>query len=128
MENNKEKFITLLKSTKREGIESLIEWLETTDFYKAPASTKYHSNYEGGLLQHSLNVYYELERLTNNLMQMSENTIIFNKESIILVALLHDLCKTNIYKIDYRNTKNEYGKDYERSRFALSFNGQTGKN
>lgn len=109
MENNKEKFITLLKSTKREGIENLIEWLETTDFYIAPASTKYHSNYEGGLLQHSLNVYYELERLTNNLMQMSENTIIFNKESIILVALLHDLCKTNIYKIDYRNTKNEYG-------------------
>lgn len=108
MEKNKEKFITLLKSTKREGIESLIEWLETTDFYKAPASTKYHSNYEGGLLQHSLNVYYELERLTNNLMQMSEN-INFNKESIILVALLHDLCKTNIYKIDYRNTKNEYG-------------------
>jgi len=109
MEKNKEKFITLLKSTKREGIESLIEWLETTDFYKAPASTKYHSNYEGGLLQHSLNVYYELERLINNLMQMSENTIIFNKESIILVALLHDLCKTNIYKIDYRNAKNEFG-------------------
>lgn len=109
MEKNKEKFITLLKSTKREGIESLIEWLETTDFYKAPASTKYHSNYEGGLLQHSLNVYYELERLINNLMQMNENTIIFNKESIILVALLHDLCKTNIYKIDYRNAKNEFG-------------------
>lgn len=54
---NKERFIELLRSTKREGIEELIAWLETTDFYIAPASTRFHGNYEGGLLEHSLNVY-----------------------------------------------------------------------
>lgn len=105
---NKERFIELLRSTKREGIDNLISWLETTDFYKAPASTKYHSNCEGGLLQHSLNVYDELNKEVMNLMEKSEN-IKFNPDTVIIVALLHDLCKTNIYKIDYRNTKNEYG-------------------
>jgi len=54
---NKERFIELLRSTKREGIEDLISWLEGTDFYKAPASTRFHGNYAGGLLEHSLNVY-----------------------------------------------------------------------
>lgn len=54
---NKERFIELLRSTKREGIEKLIDFLEKTDFFTAPASTRFHSSYEGGLLQHSLNVY-----------------------------------------------------------------------
>lgn len=105
---NKERFINLLRSTKREGIEDLIEWLETTDFYVAPASTKFHGNYEGGLLEHSLNVYDMLNSEVNKIMSKTEN-IKINQDSVILVALLHDLCKTNLYKIDYRNTKNEYG-------------------
>jgi len=104
----KERFIELLKNTKREGIEDLINWLETTDFYKAPASTKYHGACEGGLLEHSLNVYDELKKETDTLMNNVEE-IHFNDDSVILVALLHDLCKTNIYKTEYRNTKNEYG-------------------
>ena len=54
----KDEFIYLLKNTKRENIDKLIEWLEKeTDFFSAPASTKYHLNYEGGLLVHSLNVF-----------------------------------------------------------------------
>ena len=53
----KEEFIDLLRSTKREGVEEIINFLEKTDFYKAPASTRYHGNYEGGLLEHSLKVY-----------------------------------------------------------------------
>lgn len=54
---NKERFIELLRSTKREGIEKLIDFLEKTDFFTAPASTRFHMSCEGGLLQHSLNVY-----------------------------------------------------------------------
>lgn len=105
---NKERFIELLRSTNRDGVENLINWLETTDFYKAPASTRFHGSHEGGLLEHSLNVYDELDNLVTNLMQRTE-FIKFNSDSVIIIALLHDLCKTNLYKIDYRNTKNEYG-------------------
>lgn len=105
---NKERFIELLRSTKREGIESLIEWLETTDFYKAPASTRFHGNYAGGLLEHSLNVYDLLNLEVQNIMKKTDK-IKINQDSVIIVALLHDLCKTNLYKVDYRNTKNEYG-------------------
>ena len=53
----KEEFIELLRSTKREGIEDVIQFIEKTDFYKAPASTRFHGNYEGGLLEHSMKVY-----------------------------------------------------------------------
>ena len=57
MSTSKEDFIELLISTKREGVEELIQYLQKTDFFKAPASTKYHGSYEGGLVDHCLNVY-----------------------------------------------------------------------
>ena len=57
LEKQKEKYLDLLRSTEREGIEDLIEWLETTDFFEAPASTKGHGSFIGGLLLHSINVY-----------------------------------------------------------------------
>ena len=53
----KEEFIRLLQSTNREGMDKLLEFLEKSDFYTAPASTRYHGNYEGGLLEHSMKVY-----------------------------------------------------------------------
>ena len=100
----KEEFITLLKQVNREGIEKLINYLEKTDFYKAPASTRFHGNYEGGLLEHSLNVYHVLkEKLSHkpysDIVQVQDDTI-------ILITLLHDLCKTNYY---IRNKKNADG-------------------
>lgn len=99
---NKE-FLELLKSIKREGIDKLIEYLETTDFFEAPASSRFHSNFKGGLLEHSLKVYKVLkEDLKNEDMNIDEDTI-------KIVALLHDICKVNYYKVDYRNTKNELG-------------------
>lgn len=61
--NQKEKFIQFCKVIKRDGIDKLLEWLEKSDFYRAPASTRFHGNYEGGLLDHSLNVFEELVRL-----------------------------------------------------------------
>ena len=96
----KEKFIEILKATNRPGIENLLDFLDKTDFYTAPASTKFHNAFEGGLLKHSLNVYECLKELTKGEWQ---------DDTIAIVALLHDICKVNLYKVDYRNKKNEEG-------------------
>ena len=99
----KEEFIELLKSTNREGMENLLNFLEKSDFYKAPASTRFHGNYEGGLLEHSLKVY---EIYKEKIKQSGLET---PEASVIISALLHDICKTNFYKVDYRNAKNARG-------------------
>lgn len=101
----KEEFINLLRSTNREGIEEVIQFLERTDFYKAPASTRFHGSYEGGLLEHSMKVYEILKHKVKNCfvdMNVGDDTL-------IIIALLHDVCKVNFYKVDYRNAKNERG-------------------
>ena len=99
----KEQFIELLKNTKREGMENLISFMEKTDFFEAPASTRYHGAYKGGLLEHSLKVYEILkEKIKNTEFDIKEDTIIIS-------SLLHDICKLNFYKVDYRNAKNEKG-------------------
>ena len=100
-----EQFIELLKSTNREGIENLIDFLKKSDFFKAPASTKFHGCYEKGLLEHSLKVY----EILKHKVETSIIPINISEESIILIALLHDICKTNFYKVDYRNAKNALG-------------------
>ena len=95
----KENFCTLLRETERNGIEDLISWLETeTDFFTAPASTKSHGCYEGGLLIHSLSVYKILQNFCKNISGV-------RKDSIIIAALLHDLCKVNFYVKGIRNVK-----------------------
>ena len=101
----KEEFIELLKSTKREGVDEIINFLEKTDFYKAPASTRFHGNYEGGLLEHSMKVYEILKHKVKN----SVIDINVGDDTLIIVALLHDICKANYYKVDFRNAKNERG-------------------
>lgn len=90
----------LLLSTKRKGIVELIDWLENSDFIVAPASTRFHNCHEGGLLEHSLNVYKEASR-------QKDLIKLFNvpQDSIIIASLLHDLCKVNYYKVEMRNTK-----------------------
>ena len=101
----KEEFLNLLRSVQREGMEELIKFIESTDFFKAPASTRFHGNFEGGLLEHSMKVYEILKEKLNNApvpMNISEDTI-------KIVALLHDICKVNYYKVDYRNAKNDLG-------------------
>ena len=101
----KEEFIELLKSTKREGVDEIINFLEKTDFFKAPASTRFHGNYEGGLLEHSMKVYEILKHKVKN----SVIDINVGDDTLIIVALLHDICKANYYKVDFRNVKNERG-------------------
>jgi hypothetical protein len=80
----------------REGMTDLMAWLEQTDFYTAPASTKYHGAYEGGLVMHSLNVYCQLKRLVDFYEVEADD------ESIAIVALFHDLCKIGFYKTEMR--------------------------
>ncbi len=100
MEENKKIFLNLLSSVDRKGIENLLEYLETkTDFYTAPASTRYHNNCAGGLLAHTLNVYENFKKL------LKLQGIEMSEESIILVSLLHDICKCNYYVLEQRNRK-----------------------
>ncbi len=106
MENNsKEKFIEIYKTNiKREGADALLEFLEKSDFFKAPASTKFHSAYEGGLMVHSINAYNRFLKLVK--MEYGEDySKIISDESIAICGLLHDICKVNYYKVDYRNVK-----------------------
>lgn len=98
--SNKEIFIDLLSSVNRDGVTELIEWLENSDFFDAPASTKFHGVYKGGLVEHSLNVYRELKRLL-----VAYPEIEASEESVIITSLLHDVCKTNFYSVEKRNRK-----------------------
>ena len=108
--NAKERFIEIYsKFIKREGADKLLEYLKTSDFFTAPASARFHSSYEGGLVEHSLNVY---DCLVSYLGSPRTAEIIgtsYTEESIAIVALLHDLCKVGVYKKGFRNVKDEKG-------------------
>lgn len=99
---NIQRFEQLLMATNRAGIENLLEFIRKSDFYTAPASTKYHMSCEGGLLQHSLNVYDALVSKVNNNPTWKLN---FNPASLAIAALLHDLCKTYFYVSEVKNRK-----------------------
>lgn len=109
MENNIKRFESLLTKVRREGIEDLLEYIRRSDFYKAPASTKYHSCHEGGLLEHTLNVYDCLNVKKHSpawavpLKSVSDDTL-------TVVSLLHDLCKVHYYTTEMRNKKDDTGK------------------
>ncbi|MCI6640869.1 MAG: hydrolase [Pygmaiobacter massiliensis] len=96
----REEFIEIYtQQIHRDGSEQLLNWLQTTDFFTAPASTRFHGACECGLVMHSLNVY---RVLCQRHYQEGENM-----ESYAICALLHDLCKANFYKPGFRNVKNE---------------------
>ena len=106
----KEEFIELLRSTKRAGIEDVLKDLEEWGFYEAPASAGHHLNVAGGLVQHSLNtckaalaVYEGMKTLEPYL----ANEV--KRESVIIASLLHDVCKTDIYKPTVKRRKNQLG-------------------
>lgn len=92
------------KFIKREGADELMKWLEGTDFFEAPASTRFHGDYQGGLVEHSLNVFNELVRLLKAYPEVK-----VSGETAAIVSLLHDLCKCNCYKVSMRNKKDERG-------------------
>ncbi len=99
----KEKFLNIFRNQiTRRGADKLLEWMESTDFFTAPASTRFHAAYEGGLLEHSLNVY---EVLISKHYDPEKDDL----ESFTIASLLHDICKAGFYTTEYRNRKNDRG-------------------
>lgn len=105
MKNYKDEFIKIFnENITREGADKLLEWLIKSDFFVAPASTRFHSACEGGLCMHSVNAYNRFKKLIISEYGKDYAKVI-SEESIAIISLLHDLCKINYYKVDYRNTK-----------------------
>lgn len=90
----------------RNGAMELLEWLKTTDFFTAPASTRYHGAHESGLCEHSVTVLKWMRRLGAAFPEIMRS---YTWENITVAALLHDICKINCYKTEMRNTKDENG-------------------
>ena len=103
----REKFCDIWRSqVSRPGADKLLDWLATTDFFRAPASTRFHGACEAGLVMHSLNVYHAL---MDRFFEEGDNP-----ESMAICGLLHDLCKANYYKAGTRNVKNEATGQWEK--------------
>ena len=118
----KEEFLYLLRSTEREGVEDLIEALEEMGFFTTPASANHHLNVEGGLLEHSLNtckaalaIYEGLKPLDPSM----EKEV--RRDSIILSSLLHDVCKSDIYKRSVKKRKNNVGQWEDVEGYSVSY-------
>lgn len=110
LEKNKQEFIELYnKYIKREGSQDLLNWIKATDFFIAPASAQYHLAEEGGLCQHSLNVYKRLNSILLNEYGPDYPNLFNGMETIAIVSLLHDICKADSYSVEMRNTKDKNG-------------------
>lgn len=96
----------LTENIKREGADKLLKYLKETDFFEAPASTRFHGNHAGGLVEHSIKVYQRFVKM----LEAEYGEDYFKKnpdmaESAAIIALLHDICKTGYYKVEERNVK-----------------------
>lgn len=102
----------LLLSTCRTGVEDLVAYIGASDFYTAPASTKFHSSFMGGLLHHSMEVFRNLDKKTSGSEYnvWREALVDVGKDTIVIVSLLHDICKTHFYTTELKNKKN-YDRD-----------------
>lgn len=108
--SKKDEFIEIYnENIKRHGADNLLKWLEKSDFFTAPASTRYHGSFEGGLVEHSVNVYHCLKDYLSRERAKTVYNMNYSEETIAVVALLHDICKTNFYTVSTRNKK-ENGK------------------
>ncbi len=106
----KEEFISIYNEhIKRPGADKLLEYLKKSDFFTAPSSTRFHGSYEGGLVEHSVNVYHCLKAYLERPRVKELYKMNYSDETIAIVALLHDLCKIDFYTVDYRNKKNDAG-------------------
>lgn len=112
----KEEFIEIFKANiHREGADKLLDYLENkSDFFTCPASARYHGSYEGGLCEHSLNVYHCLVDYLQRERVQELYGLEYSDETIALVALLHDACKIGCYKKGFRNVKNDATGQWER--------------
>ncbi len=122
IQKNKEEFCDLLRSTQRDGVEDVITDLEKWGFFEAPASAGHHLNVKGGLAQHSLNtckaalaVFEGMKKVEPSL----ESEV--KKESVILSSLLHDICKSDIYKPTVKKRKNALGQWEDAEGYKVSY-------
>lgn len=114
-EQAKEEFLEIYnKYVKRDGADLLLDFLLKSDFFTAPASARYHLSVEGGLCQHSLNVYHCLKAYLERDRVKDTYGLNYSDESVAVCALLHDICKVNVYKIGFRNVKNDETGQWER--------------
>ena len=109
----KDRFIEIYRECiTRTGADKLLEWLEGTDFFEAPASTRFHLARPGGLVEHSIHTYERLRELVEFEKSYSEQFCLasaIDTETIAICGLLHDICKANFYAVEMRNRKNEQG-------------------
>ncbi len=108
----RERFLQIYNDKiKREGADALLDFLtsKSSDFFVAPASARFHNAKEGGLVEHSLNVYDCLCDYLSRKRVTDEYKMNYSEESVAIVSLLHDLCKINVYKPGFRNVKDEFG-------------------
>lgn len=116
-ENTQEFYKIFKENIKREGADKLLAYVEKTDYFTAPASARFHNAFEGGLCDHSINVYHRLKGLCE--LEKSKNPDFdFTQESVALCALFHDICKVNYYTVEYRNSK-ENGEWVKKPFFAV---------
>lgn len=122
LQDNKERFVELLKSTQREGVEYVIEDLESLGFFEAPASSTQHLNYDGGLVEHSLNVYDMAVMLKEQIIaRRPDLEKLLPTESIIIASLLHDVCKADIYRKVMRRRKDAIGTYEEYQAYEVDY-------
>lgn len=106
--SKKEEFIEIYnENIKRHGADNLLKWLEKSDFFTAPASTRYHGSFEGGLVEHSVNVYHCLKDYLSRERAKTVYNMDYSEETFAVAALLHDICKTNFYSVSTRNKKED---------------------
>lgn len=116
IENNKQQIIDIYRNcVKREGSDKLLDYLiNKSDFFTAPASTRFHGAYDGGLAQHSLNVYNCFKAYLERERVRELYKLNASDETIAVCALLHDICKVNVYTRGTRNVKNEETGQWEK--------------
>ncbi len=110
--NSKDRFIEIYNEhIQREGAQSLLNYLcsSASDFFTAPCSTRFHGSYDGGLVEHSINVYECLKAYLERERVKDKYGLDYDDETIAIAALLHDICKVNVYRRTFRNVKDENG-------------------
>ena len=122
IKKNQQEFENLLRSTGREGMDFVIEDLEKGGFFEAPASASHHLNTPGGLCQHSLNVCKAGLMILDGLKNLDPATAgEVKRESVIIATLLHDVCKTDIYKRTVKKRKNKLGQWEDAEGYSVSY-------
>lgn len=107
----KDKFIkAYTENITRPGADKLLAWIESSDFFAAPASTRFHLSSPGGLLEHSLHVFERMRAICANEATITPGFNEPSMETIAVCGLLHDICKANFYAVEMRNRKNDQGR------------------